>query len=135
MNKPSENIYSKKYLNNYRHGSPNQKSKRKKYKHNIGDLVCLSYLKKPFDRDYQQKWSAELFKIASRKMRQGQPVYTVTDYAGDEVTGTFYEPEIQSVLVKDNAIYKIDKILWNIKHKGKTEYLVHWLGWPKKYDS
>ena len=109
--------------------------KIKRYKYNIEDWVRLSYLKQPFDRDYQQKWSAELFKIASRKMRQGQPVYTVTDYAGDEVTGTFYEPEIQSVLVKDNAIYKIDKILRKRKRKGKTEYLVHWLGWPKKYDS
>ena len=40
-------------------------------------------------------------------MRQGEPVYTITDYAGDDVTGTFYEPEMQSVLVEENALYKL----------------------------
>ena len=108
---------------------------QKKYKHNVGDWVRLSYLRKPFDRDYQQKWTHELFKITSRKKRQGLPVYTVVDYAEDDVEGTFYEEEIQSVLVKKDALYKIEKILRKRKRLGKTEYLVRWLGWPEKYNS
>ena len=112
-----------------------KRKKKRKFQHNTGDWVRLSHLRQPFDRDFHQKWTNELFKITTRKMRQGQPIYTVTDYAGDDVTGTFYEPEVQSVLVEENALYKIDKILKKRKRQGKTEYLVHWLGWPKKYDS
>ena len=44
MNKPSENIYSKKYLTNYRLLSPKQESKRKKCKlENDEDLVQYSH--------------------------------------------------------------------------------------------
>ena len=76
-----------------------------------------------------------IFKITTRRIRQGGPVYTITDYAGDDVTGTFYEPEMQSVLVEENALYKIDKILRKIKRNGQIQYLVHWLPWPSKFDS
>ena len=114
---------------------PPQTGKGKPFKFNVGDWIRLSYLKKPFDRDFHQKWTGEIFKITTRRMRQGEPVYTITDYAGDDVTGTFYEPEMQSVLVEENALYKIDKILRKRKRNGQIQYLVHWLLWPSKFYS
>ena len=104
------------------------------FKFEIGDVVRLSYLAKTFDRGYDQKWTGELFRIVKRYLRRGIPVYKVQDYAGESITGTFYESELQKVEVSPDHVYKIEKILKTRKRKGETEYLVRWLNWPKKYD-
>ena len=68
------------------------KSKRKpfkKFKYKRGDLIRLSHLKKVFNRDYQEKWTEEIFKVESRKLRQGIPVYTIIDYVDDPVQSTY----------------------------------------------
>ena len=49
--------------------------------------------------------------------------------------GTFYQKELQKVEVSDDDMFKIEKV---IKYKGrgnKKEALVHWLRWPKEFDS
>jgi len=51
-----------------------------------------------FDRDYQEKWTDELFKVNSRKLRQGIPVCTVVDFDNDPIKGTFYENELPKSL-------------------------------------
>jgi hypothetical protein len=45
----------------------------KKFKYKRDDLVRLTHLKKVFNRDYQEKWTEENFKLESRKLRQGEP--------------------------------------------------------------
>ncbi|CAH3175244.1 unnamed protein product [Porites lobata] len=45
------------------------------------------------------------------------------------------DPGLQKVLEKPDHLFRIEKIL---KYRGKgasQEALVHWKGWPKKYDS
>ena len=110
------------------------KVKQPSYKFKIGDIIRLSYLSKKFDRGYDQKWTGELFRIINRYVRRGIPVYKVQDYAGESITGTFYEDEIQKVEVPPDHVYKIEKVLKTRKRKGETEHLVRWLNWPKKYD-
>ena len=106
-----------------------------KFQFNIGDWVRISFLKKPFDREYQQRWTGELFQITKRRKRQGRPVYSLADYAGDDVKSTFYPEELQPVNISEDTVYKIEKILRTRTRKGQKEYLVRWLGWPSKYDS
>ncbi|KAK3105391.1 hypothetical protein FSP39_024116 [Pinctada imbricata] len=52
----------------------------KKFKFKKGDYVRLSSLKRTFQRDYEQKWSEEVFIITRRYLRQGTPMYKVADY-------------------------------------------------------
>lgn len=62
-------------------------------------------------------------------------MYHLKEADGDFIQGTFYEPELQKVLEKPDHLFRIEKIL---KYRGKgasKEALVHWKGWPKKYDS
>jgi hypothetical protein len=109
------------------------KSKRKplkKFKYKRGDLVRLSHLKKVFDRDYQEKWTEEIFKVESRKVRQGIPVYKIIDY----VEGTFYEPELQRVRKDVNSLFRVEKILRK-RRNGRREVFVKWLSWPNKFNS
>ena len=89
----------------------------------------------PIDREYSQKWTGELFKIDTRFRREGLPVYTILDWDGERVDGTFYEPELQPVTIDPTTEYRVEKILKRRVRNKRKEVLVRWLHWPKKYDS
>ena len=89
----------------------------------------------PIDREYSQKWTGELFKIDTRFIREGVPVYTILDWDGERVDGTFYEPELQPVTIDPTTEYRVEKILKRRVRNKRKEVLVRWLHWPKKYDS
>ena len=101
------------------------------YKFQIGDDVKISMLKKTFERIYDQRWTGEIFTVMDREIKQGIPLYTLKDYAGDKIEGKFYENELQKVVVDENTMYKIEKVLKSTKDK----VLVRWLGWGPKFDS
>ena len=89
----------------------------------------------PIDREYSQKWTGELFKIDTRFRREGVPVYTILDWDGERVDGTFYEPELQPVTIDPTTEYQVEKILKRRVRNKRKEVLVRWLHWPKKYES
>ena len=89
----------------------------------------------PIDREYSQKWTGELFKIDTQFRREGVPVYTILDWDGERVDGTFYEPELQPVTIDPTTEYRVEKILKRRVCNKRKEVLVRWLHWPKKYDS
>ena len=89
----------------------------------------------PIDRVYSQKWTGELFKIDTRFRREGVPFYTILDWDGERVDGTFYEPELQPVTIDPTTEYRVEKILKRRVRNKRKEVLVRWLHWPKKYDS
>ena len=88
-----------------------------------------------FNREYSQKRTGEIFRINTRFRREGVPVYTILDWYGDRVEGSFYEPELQAVKVYPSTEYHIEKILKRRVRNKQKEVLVRWLHWPKKYDS
>ena len=112
---------------------PETKTERKTFKFKVGDFVRISHARKTFSREYDQRWSGELFQIAKRNGTL-YPTYKIKDYARDPIEGTFYEEELQKV--SPNEYYKVEKVLKSRKLKGKPkEVLVRWLHWPPKYDS
>ena len=124
-----ENIYR-------RRRDENRSRERPKFGFEVGDKVRVSYLKKPFEREYDEKWTYEYFNITGRDYVQNKPVYQLEDIAGDEVTGRFYPEELQAVTARDDDVYKIQKVLQSRKRKNHPkEFLVRWLGWPQKFDS
>lgn len=44
-----------------------------RYKFGVGDTVRISHLQRPFQREYDERWTYEYFVIASRGMKQGIP--------------------------------------------------------------
>jgi len=84
-----------------------------------------------FDREYDQKWSTETFKVDSRFIREKIDLYTISDLLDEEVEGTFYSRELQKVLVSEDEEHIVEKVL---KRKG-LNCLVKWKGWPKKFNS
>ena len=117
----------------YKHA--NTKLHRNKYTFSINDYVRISYLRGIFDREYDQKWTGEIFIVKSRRKRDGLDVYSLVDFRGDDIVGSFYKQELQKVTTDPTGVFKIEKILKRRKHKGRDQFLVRWLFWPSKYDS
>ncbi|KAK3908541.1 Putative uncharacterized transposon-derived protein [Frankliniella fusca] len=74
-------------------------------------------------------WSEEIFKIVS-VIPHSLPCYKIKHLDGDEVSGTFYEPELQKVRKPDS--FKIAYIVRSIGKNSSRKHLVHWRGYPEK---
>ena len=119
-------------ISSYFQSSPKRK---KSYKFKVGDQVRITHLRNIFSREYDQKWTGEVFTISQRFRRGPIPIYRLYDYNGEPITGSFYQPELQKIDMNEENLFKIEKIL---KEKGRgqnKEYFVKWLYWPKKFNS
>ena len=110
------------------------KRPKPKFKYKIGQLVRISHNRRTFSKDSQVRWTRELFQITSRYIRQGSPIYTLKDFAGERISGNFYQNELQLATHKKSDTFLIDEILKQKTSKGKKYSLVSYLGWPKKYN-
>ena len=111
-----------------------KKRKRTPFTFKVGDKVRITYTRKPFQREYDARWTTEIFKVSRRFFRQDQPIYKLVDWYDDPVEGTFYQAELQRVEVDDD-LFKVERI---IKYKGRgrnRKALIKWKGWPKKFNS
>lgn len=104
------------------------------FKYNVGDTVRISKLRGVFRKGYEQTYTDEFFTI-TRRIARDQPVYRISDCTGEEVKGTFYEPELQPVIIDKNKVFKIEKIISRKTIGRKKMALVKWLGWPEKFNS
>lgn len=104
------------------------------FKYSLGDKVRISKLRGLFRKGYEQTFTDEYFTIAERLARD-PPVYRLLDCGGETVKGTFYEPELQLVIIDKHKTFKIEKTLLRKKFGRKNMVLVKWLGWPEKFNS
>ena len=51
------------------------------------------------------------------------------------IKGTFSETELQKVIEPKDHLFLGEKVFCPQGKGGQAEVLVHWKGWPKKYDS
>ena len=69
-------------------------------KFKVGDHVRISKYKNIFAKGYTPNWSEEVFVI--KKVKNTVPwTYVINDLNGEEITGTFYEKELQKTNKKD----------------------------------
>ena len=92
----------------------------KDHKFKVGDHVRILKYKNIFAKGYTPNWSEEVFVI--KKVKNTVPwTYVINDLNGEEITGTFYEKELQK---KNQEECRIEKV---IKRKGDKIY-VKWKG-------
>ena len=104
------------------------------YKFKVGDQVKISKHKRVFEKSYLPNWSEETFTVAQRIARD-PPVYKLKELDGELIKDTFYETELQKVIEPKDHLFRVQKVLRRRGKGGQAEVLVHWKGWPKKYDS
>ena len=101
----------------------------------VGDTVRLSMVTRPFRKGYLPQWTEEVF-VIDKVIRRRPIVYTVKDWEGEPVKGTFYAEELQKIASKDdNAFYKVEKVVRTRIRNGQREYFVKWYGYPDKFNS
>ena len=108
---------------------------RQEIKFKVGDKVRVSFRKEPFDREYSQKWSGEVFTVAGVRRRNTIPVYKLKDWYGEPVNGTFYTQELQKVDVTDRTIFKVEKVVKRRRRGGRNQVLIKWKYWPAKFNT
>ena len=108
-------------------------SRVRDFKYKVGDLVRVSFLRRAFQREYDERWSRELFVVNQRFMSDSIPQYRLKDYAGEVVSGVFYQEQLKKAYDQDR--YLVETVLRSRKRRGQKQLLVRWRGWPSKYDS
>lgn len=107
-------------------------NKRKDPSFKVGDTVSIQKLRNVFAKGYDQVFTDELFKIGELHTKLPIPMYSLTDYNGEEkIEGRFYENELQRA---NYEVFKVEEVLERRSKKGKKEVLVKWKGWPEKYN-
>ena len=91
----------------------------------VGDHVRISKYKNIFAKGYAPNWSEEVFVVS--KIKNTVP-WTYVDLNGEEITGSFYEKELQKTNQKE---FRIEKV---IRRKGDKLY-VKWKGYDNRFNN
>ena len=59
--------------------------------------------------------------------------YAIKGLTDEEIKGRSYEPELQ-LIVKEDNVYDVEKVLKTRRRNGKVEYDVKWRGYPDKFN-
>ena len=100
-----------------------------------GDHVRIAHKAHTFERAYDEKWTPEIFRVEQPFTRLGIKKYRLTDLKGEDVSGTFYEGELQKVSYSDEGMYEVDRIIRTQGRGRQQQHLVKWKGWPEKFNS
>jgi hypothetical protein len=101
----------------------------------IGDHVRIMHLRNVFTQEYDEKWTDEICTVAQRFWRQGQAIYRIKDYNGEEIQGSFYQSELQKVSMSDSDLFKVEKMVKTSGKRPSKQYFIKWLYWPEKFSS
>ena len=96
-------------------------------KFKVGYHVRISKYKNIFAKGYTPYWFEEVFVI--KEVKSTVPwTYVINDFNGEEITGTFYEKELQKTSQEE---FRIEKV---IKRKDHEIY-VKWKGYDNSFNS
>lgn len=87
-----------------------------------------------FEKGFTANFTEEIFRITSIALRT-PVVYYIEDLAGEEISGTFYEPELQKVIYDEGAACAIEKIIKQRRQGKNVQYFVKFRGYPSKFNS
>ena len=98
----------------------------------VGDKVRIVKKKKTFEKGFTPNWTEEVFTIAQVKKTK-PPTYVIKDTKGEEIHGTFYEPELQK---SKQTIFRIEKVLKKrTTRDGQKQAYVKWKGYSNHFNS
>ena len=105
----------------------NEDFNKKDPTYKVGEHVRISKCKNIFAKRCAPNWSEEIFVLS--KIKNTVPwTYVVSDLKGEEITGSFYQKELQKTSQNE---FRIEKVL---KRKGDKLY-VKWKGYDNRFNS
>ena len=113
---------------------PRAQEKRQEFKFKKGDKVRISHLRNKFTREYDQRWTGEVFTIDQRFHRGSKAIYKLKDYYSEPISGSFYGSELSSANIDADSLFKIERVVRERGRGKNKEYFVKWLYWPEKFN-
>lgn len=92
-----------------------------------GVFVRLSTSKGKFEKGFVGNWTEEVF-IIHQALNVTPVRYIVKDWNGQIIKGTFYQKELQEIIVEEDGFWKVESVLKKRRVGRKVEYLVKWQG-------
>ena len=89
----------------------------------VGDKVRISKVKSVFAKGYLPNWTEEIFTVSAINTKHTPTMYTLKDYNGEEIEGSFYRYEIEPVIQEDD-VYMVEKIIRRQQRHGERWVLV-----------
>ena len=105
--------------------------KRARPKLRVGDKVRLNKNHRLFQKGYLPCWTEEVFLLHGISTIRPVVTYPLTEWNGTPIKGTFYEQDVQTVVLPDEALFRVDKVLKRKVNQG----FVAGKGWTKEYNS
>ena len=100
----------------------------------VGDTVRISKMKHVFAKGYLANWTEEIFTVASINRKTKPMTYTLKDYNGEVIKGSFYREEIEPV-THEHDTYLVEKVLQTQKRGNEEWCFVKWQGYPSSMNS
>ena len=88
-----------------------------------------------FEKGYETNYSEMIFRITEVRESDGHVLYRIADLASKGQPGWFYQQELSKVILNEGEKHRIAKIIRQRKVRGRTQYLVNWVGYPSSFDS
>ena len=108
----------------------------KVYKYDINAPVRISYLKNPFQKDFDEKNSTQIYFVTSHFMSNNVHRYRLKTLDNTPIDGTFTEQEIVAAGDGDaDREYRIENIVRRRRINGRLHFLVKWLGYENRFNS
>ena len=129
---PREALDTKNYTHVFKalYGDTSKLAKNPSF--HVGDKVRIVKKKKTFEKGFTPNWTEEVFTIAQVKKTK-PPTYVIKDTKGEEIHGTFYEPELQK---SKQTIFRIEKVLKKrTTRDGQKQAYVKWKGYNNHFNS
>jgi hypothetical protein len=101
----------------------------------VDESVRISGDKHPFQREFFQRWSEEVFTISKRWRQRNINMYRIKDCAEAEIEGSFYAAELAKVTTAPDDMYRVALFLDEKVENGKKYVKVQWQGYPKECSS
>ena len=105
--------------------------RRRKPKFKVNDTVRIWKKRGTFQRGYDENFSREYFRIQEVKTNLPVPRYVLADSKGEVIKGAFFGEEL--VKFQPTDTFEI-QVLQTRGVGQRTEYLVHYIGYPKHMD-
>ena len=133
----TEKIFKKLYPNHIKVADEQDERRFKLYENKVrqtkptfkvGDTVRIERDKGKYQKGYEQNWKLEVLKI--KEVHHTAPItYTLVDYKGEDIVGSYYKSELQLVNPQSSSIISVIK---ERTRQGKEELLVQFAGYPEQ---
>ena len=105
------------------------------FKFQINDAVRVKLFDNTFKKDYEIKFSQQIYFVSSRSSPYDVNRYMLKTFSNVPVKGSYSESELQKVIINKDTSFRVEKVLSRKVEGGVKLVKVRWEGYDSNFDS